>query len=321
MDFLTLFCVGNLATVSAAIQFNAFGDWGLETQTFLEVAEFLHTSFPNRNFTLLLGDNFYPGGVKDVDDEQFQLFEKYLSSSSSTPFYPILGNHDYMANATAQLDYRIRSALWDMPSKYYLRVYEAQGVRICMFMIDTVELSPLQLEWLNSKLSSPECLGNSTWRIVAGHYPIWSAGMYSDSQQLKDLLLPILHLHGVRLYLCGHEHLHEVFWDGQIAQVTSGAVALMRKERSFEPHPYHVWGLTGLEVNGLVNVVARVEQLEISILSAKGGHSFVDFTINQKGNTSFALHSANMHQFSSKSDFSTLRFPLVIFALTIAYLL
>ena len=44
-------------------------------------------------------------------------------------------------------------------------------------------------------------------KIVVGHYPIRSIGVYCDfAKRMSSVLLPILCKHHVHKYICGHEH-------------------------------------------------------------------------------------------------------------------
>jgi tartrate-resistant acid phosphatase type 5 len=273
----------------AAIRFAAFGDWGQDTGSFSEVKSMLQKNSPSRNFTLLLGDNFYGVGVTSVNDPLFRLFTDLADSGPSTPYHVVLGNHDYMGNVSAQIEYSAIHTQWDMPSNYYKRVYQSDGVKVCLFMIDTVKVDTSQVLWLSENLGSDDCSGSTTWRIVAGHYPIWSAGIYYDSTELKTLVLPLLHQHKVHMYLCGHEHLHEVFSDGQIVQIVSGATAQMRAEIQFRPHSQMVWGVSGPTINGYLDIHARKEKLDISVVSAKDGSSLGIFEIQRSVDDAITL--------------------------------
>lgn len=297
----TLLLLTNILVVSGSIQFAAFGDWGYESTSFFEVAELLHRNFAERDFTLLLGDNFYCCGVKDVNDSQFDIFTRYLSSQTSAPYHPVLGNHDYYGNVDAQVLYSNINPLWDMPHKFYMRVYESQGVKICMFMIDTVNLTNSQVDWLGESLSSPRCSGSSTWRIVSGHYPIWSAGGYNDSSELINRLLPILHTGNAHMYLCGHEHLHEIFWDGSLVQVVSGAVAEARDEIQFKQHPLLLWDNSGRMISGIVRVVALENELRISIIGSKGGRILKDISVEKTGENTISIRESIQWEKTTKS--------------------
>lgn len=70
----------------------------------------------------MLGDNFYPQGVKTIDDAQWQNkfrdpYEK--PCLGQIPFYAILGNHDYKGRPEAQIAYSHEQKFWHMPHRFY----------------------------------------------------------------------------------------------------------------------------------------------------------------------------------------------------------
>ena len=48
-----------------------------------------------------------------------------------------------------------------------------------------------------------------SWLLVAGHYPVYSAGEHGDTDELIEYLLPLLVEFKVDAYLCGHDHISE----------------------------------------------------------------------------------------------------------------
>ena len=128
-----------------ALAFTVIGDWGRqghdEQRT---VADAMGRSAELRRsaWTLSLGDNFYYNGVASVDDPQWQTsFEQVYAAPAlrNTPWWGVLGNHDYRGNVQAQLDYGAqRDARWRMPGRYYARSERlADGTSCDLFFIDT----------------------------------------------------------------------------------------------------------------------------------------------------------------------------------------
>jgi hypothetical protein len=56
-----------------------------------------------------------------------------------------------------------------------------------------------QAAWLERELNA----SRADWKIVVGHYPVYSIGAHGPNQQLIDELRPLLERHGVAFYLCG----------------------------------------------------------------------------------------------------------------------
>ena len=63
---------------------------------------------------ILLGDNFYPHGVKDPSDSSWDNI-KFISNDNQ--IYPVLGNHDYLGSVKAQLESDLSN--WNMDNYYY----------------------------------------------------------------------------------------------------------------------------------------------------------------------------------------------------------
>lgn len=158
------------------------------------------------DFALLLGDNFYDYGVSSVDDPQFQSAFEVPYGPLGIPFYITLGNHDYglgsrRGNVQAQIDYTARSKLWNLPSRYY----KLQKPNVDIFVLDTVTLynDPTQLTWFKQEFLKSQ----SRFKLVVGHYPIYSNGDNGDTSFLIKDILPILETSKENtLYLCGHDH-------------------------------------------------------------------------------------------------------------------
>jgi hypothetical protein len=117
-----------------------------------------------------------------------------------------------------------------MPSTFYDHCFffpddPKDGVHV--FFLDTFTLAPRHSEsyslamgmtrqqWSSIKINKPEQLSwldheldrsTLTWRVVVGHYPIFSNGSHGDNDELISCLLPLLKKHRVDLYICGHDH-------------------------------------------------------------------------------------------------------------------
>ncbi len=200
--------------------FLSFGDWG--ENTFLKKLVRKLVEDKNPDAILSLGDNFYDHGVKTPFDP---MWTTHYTSYFFKPFFAILGNHDHLGSIQAQIEYSNLNSLWIMPRRFYDRQYED----VHLIALDTYELAPKesimnatamghdrmrtlqfinrlkqeqQLVWLEHALKH----STSTWKIVFGHYPIYSNGPHGDTTELHKELLPLLKKYGVHLYLSGHDH-------------------------------------------------------------------------------------------------------------------
>lgn len=209
------------------------GDWGgipLESKKpySISVSESMErmASIEKPDATLLLGDNFYDNGVKDVNDEQFESVYKKMfegNAMQDVPMYLLTGNHDYNGNVTAQIEYTNLDSTgrWNYPDWYY-NVNFLDG-KLELLMIDTsalqnftefdsdqwgdIEIEPTdrrtpQYEWIEKVLST----STAEMLIVAGHYPVFSHAKHGSTEELVDNLKPLFEKYEVTAYLCGHDH-------------------------------------------------------------------------------------------------------------------
>ena len=172
------------------------------------------------------------------------------------PFYFVAGNHDWIGNVTAQIEYSNldlgdnRYHRWNFPNYYYSKQFtvpmsndhddnydndyninSSYTSTLEIIMIDTVilcdhgsESQQTQDAWLWIKDTLTASIAD--YVIVAGHYPIWSVGHHGPKQCLVDKLRPLLLKHGVQLYMNGHDHTMEYIeeeFHSAIGYVTTGA--------------------------------------------------------------------------------------------------
>ena len=173
---------------------------------------------------LALGDTHHYMGVESVTDPlwttNFELI--YSHPELQVPWYPILGNHEYRGNTQAVADYSQVSRRWQMPARYYSKVFEDDGVSLRVVFVDTTPLidkyhkdtadypdvaqqnMDAQLDWLDKELAQAK----ENWVVVVGHHPIYADTPKSSSERtdLQQRLDPILRRHQVNMYICGHIH-------------------------------------------------------------------------------------------------------------------
>lgn len=170
------------------------------------------------------GDVHHFEGVASVNDPlwltNYELI--YSHPELMIEWLPILGNHEYRGNTQAVLNYSNISRRWCMPSRYYTRVMEDDGVAVRIVMLDTApiinkyrndnETYPdackqdynRQLQWMDSVLNA----ATEKWVVVVGHHPIYAETSKSNSERsdLQQRLDPILRKHKVDMYIAGHIH-------------------------------------------------------------------------------------------------------------------
>lgn len=182
------------------IRFITVGDTGTGALAQYEVAKAMGKKCKDSgcDFAILLGDNIYNSGVTSVDDNQFiTKFEKPYENLDM-PFYLTLGNHDYRGNVQAQIDYTKKSKKWKMPSN----VYTLNKGIADLFCIDTNVPSNEQIEKLKKEVEKSK----AKWKIVFGHHPRYTNGVYKNSTGKQAELVDEPFCNKADLYLSGHEH-------------------------------------------------------------------------------------------------------------------
>lgn len=208
------------------LNFAVIGDWGRRgrpDQT--QVAQQMAIACKNAaaTFVVSLGDNFYDDGVADLQDPHWeQSYERvYSAESLQVPWYVILGNHDYRGNCNAQLQYAQMHPKWNMPARYYSKVYPIDAAtNVECFYIDTTPFirgylkdkhmrdiaqqdTGKQFQWLDAALGDSK----AQWKIVLGHHPVYSAGKYHGNEpDLIEMIQPLLVKHKIPAYFAGHDH-------------------------------------------------------------------------------------------------------------------
>lgn len=184
-------------------------------------------------FVVSVGDNFYERGVHTADDPLFQsVFEDvYSTQSLQKPWFVVLGNHDHLRSADAQIEYSKKSARWKLPNLYYKQQFQVPGGKSMDFIfIDTIlwiDGDSAQREWFEAQLADSK----AEWLMVAGHYPVYSAGEHGSSRRLIDELRPLLEKYQVTAYFAGHDHSLQHSVNNGVHYIVSGAGCKRGRQR------------------------------------------------------------------------------------------
>lgn len=204
---------------------------------------------------LAAGDVHHFDGVQSVADPLWMTNYELIYSHPELmiEWLPILGNHEYRGNTQAVMDYSGVSRRWNMPARYYTRVYEEDGTTVRFVMVDTTPLmskyreenqkypdaglqdNEKQLAWVDSVLNTAK----EDWVIVVGHHPIYAETSKNDSERLdmQNSLDKVLRKHKqVAMYLCGHIHnfQHIRMSNNPIDYVVNSSASLSRKVKPIE---------------------------------------------------------------------------------------
>jgi tartrate-resistant acid phosphatase type 5 len=200
-----------------------FGGQGGKIQRDVAFQAGIIAGLEKSKFVITGGDNYHQNGIQNARDSRWksEYEDIYSSQSLMIPWYASLGNHDYVGNAQAEIEYSLISKRWKMPDRYYAHTEKINDTTDALFV--QIDTSPFiteyrnndsiyhvlgqdihkQLYWIDSVLNSSHAL----WKIVVGHHPIYSSvSNHGNTNELIDNILPLLQKYGVRIYLCGHEH-------------------------------------------------------------------------------------------------------------------
>lgn len=149
------------------------------------------------DFVLLLGDNFYPNGLKSEQDPLFEKAFTDIYAGLNLPFFAVLGNHDVKGKTLVQVRKGLTHPKWRMAN--YAYAFQAGPARF--FAINT-NCSLFSWTGLNAGLARPF----AGWTLVFGHHSLFSNGPHGDTAGLVRLYWDWFLGDKVDFYLSGHNH-------------------------------------------------------------------------------------------------------------------
>jgi len=181
------------------VRFVAIGDTGDGSEAQKRVAESIRQVCQGGNcdFALMLGDNFYEGGLQSLQDPLFKLFFEDIYQDIGIPFIAVLGNHDLKGNVFAQIYHSLDSPFWRMPNFSY----NFQAGPASFFGFNT-SCGILQAEGVRQDVEESQ----SPWKFLFGHQPVYSGGVHGDLDPLSRGLWNNYFQGKVDFYLSGHDH-------------------------------------------------------------------------------------------------------------------
>lgn len=233
---------------------------------------------------LALGDIHHYLGIESVNDPlwttNYELM--YSHPELQVEWCPILGNHEYRGNTQAVMDYSATSRRWNMPSRYYTRIFDNDGTRVKVVFIDTAPIIDkyhadtaeypdagrqdvdAQLRWLDRELSRDD---NADWTIVAGHHPVYAQTPKQSSERtdMQKKVDPILRKHKVDMYVCGHIHNFQHIRKNGIDYVVNTSGSLSRPDVKPTDGTVFCSGAPGFSV-----LTATPKALTLSMIDNKG---------------------------------------------------
>jgi hypothetical protein len=200
------------------LKFAVFGDNGTGRPPQMELARQMaavHEAIPFE-MVFMLGDNIYGGeSPRDFMDKFETPYGPLIAEG--VQFYAVLGNHD--VNKTDR-SYKP----WNMNGERYYTIAK-DDVRF--FMLDTNDLDPPEVSWLDDALKN----AREDWKICFYHHPVYSnARTHGSDLDLRAVLEPMFVKYGVTAAFSGHDHVYERIKPQKgISYFVSGAGGQLRK--------------------------------------------------------------------------------------------
>lgn len=223
--------------------FLVFGDSGSGKRSQYRLAEVMNRH--SADIILHTGDLVYRKG--ESHDYLKKFFRPYKHLLATSPFYPVLGNHDVRTdNGSPFLD------TFCLPTNgpsgvqaercYWFDYGNARFVGIDS-TIDIQTMTNAVAPWLRQVLDS----SSRKWKIVFFHHAPWAGGSRAPDLKIQESLVPIIEAGGADIVFCGHNHLYErthPMRAGQVAPtngvlyITSaaGGKSLHQEKHGSEPH-------------------------------------------------------------------------------------
>eukprot|EP01064_Diplonema_japonicum_P017769 TRINITY_DN2607_c6_g1_i1.p1 TRINITY_DN2607_c6_g1~~TRINITY_DN2607_c6_g1_i1.p1 ORF type:complete len:353 (+),score=72.12 TRINITY_DN2607_c6_g1_i1:63-1061(+) len=257
---IIVLCAVGTCGAAESMSFLAIGDWGgknnSEPATPGEVDNnkgmgHAADQLGDVQFVLAMGDNFYEDGIwgNEYCSRFGTTFEEVFTAPRlQVPWYLVAGNHDYLGNVTAQIEYSKHSARWNFPSHYYsftknFTTSTNTTITTEIIYLDTViltgmshhdpvtgvtvappgpadlHLAETQYQWLEDTLAKSQA--DYLW--VSGHYPVYSQCVHGPTFLLIEQVLPLLKKYKASGYASGHDHCLGHFEQDGLSFILSGA--------------------------------------------------------------------------------------------------
>lgn len=258
------------------IRFGLSGDIGLESIYQKQLKQIIKNKI-GLDFFISLGDNFYPNGVSSIYDTQWN--DKLHSVfPNNIPIFGILGNHDYQQDPRTQIKYTEIQNQWKMPNFYYDLIIQNN---IHLIFIDTIllgkDITTLLLDkeslylynnllrdynknqklWLEKTLQNSKC----KWKIVCGHYPLYSNGPHIISKDLQTYLIPLLEKYKIDIYFSGHDHNFQHISKNNINYIISGSFSYLSSCNLNDTNTKSIKNYPGYSIVTIINNMLCIDYI------------------------------------------------------------
>ena len=258
------------------IDFVAVGDFGLGNNESTKIGRLISMlETDGVEFTLGLGDNFYPRGLdSDILEEQIQtIWTIPFGEKCKHPFYMVLGNHDYLGDIHLQIGDSKIDPKWILPNRYYDIIMNRNGIILHLLMIDTNFNQQTSLEkkqqfdWIENKLKKNK--GKVDWTILVGHHPWLSNGFHGNSKgELRSFYNHLIKHYTIDFIINGHDHDKQlILGSNNTKQIVCGTGSTIRAFNKRNQSNRH---LVSLETIGVCRVRLYKRRALIYFLDSDG---------------------------------------------------
>lgn len=278
----------------ADVSFFVMADCGAFTPMQFAVRDLLESY--TFDLGLLPGDIVYPDGAREHFDWRF--FWPYARLLKTTPFFPVVGNHDVAAKNGAAFYRYFWLPTASSGSEAY---YSFDHGRVHFACLDSeVTSRPTQAAWLRRDVAQARARG-ARWIFVQLHRPAYSSGPHGRSQSIHAAFSKLFEELEVDAVFTGHDHHYErskVVRDffpnkrGVVYFVVGSGGQWVRSIAKREPYSAFAAATNGflrVEVHG---DVMRAEFLDASLF---GYGKVLDRFVLAKGPVTAALRATGPH--------------------------
>jgi 3',5'-cyclic AMP phosphodiesterase CpdA len=189
--------------------FLIFGDSGQGTSAQKAMASVMKQL--NFSFAIHTGDVVYEGGYDSEFDSGY--FTPYKSLIDHLPFFPVVGNHDLVADQGATFKENFFHPEGDLYYDFHW------GDTHFIALNSTYSDRSAQRTWLEKTLVA----STGRWKIVYFHHPPYNSGMFGNNPNIQRDFVPILEKYHVDVVFTGHAHSYErTFPINQITYFVTG---------------------------------------------------------------------------------------------------
>lgn len=284
----------------ADVSFFVMADCGAFTPMQFAVRDLLGTY--TFDLGLLPGDIVYPDG--DARHFDWRFFWPYANLLKTTPFFPVVGNHDVATKNGAAFYRYFRLPTANSGTEAY---YSFDHGRVHFIGLDSELTSrTAQAAWLRQDVAKARARG-ARWIFVQLHRPAYTSGPHGRSRSIHAAFSKLFEELEVDAVFTGHDHHYErskVVRDfypnkrGVVYFVVGTGGQWVRPVG--KPEPYSAFAVA---TNGILRVevhgdVMRAEFVDASLF---GYGKVLDRFVLAKGPVSPALRATGPHPFPGQS--------------------